>query len=1018
MSIISTHTLRLLKKSEIVELYSLPKINEIDRDSIFSLNNNEREILSGFHTVPSKLLFILQLCFFRIGNCFYSLDELAAAEKEKTYLLERYFPGHVFEGLLQQVTKPTRLSHQAQILKLFNYRRYGGETTAIVEQETIRLASIHARPSYVVRELLRFLERERIIIPAYSTLQNLVGKALNGETSRLENQVDKLLTENNKKCLDELLDKREEFLHNLTLLKRDPKNFSLKEIKETILKLNNLNELYPHIYAFVNNQKISDQNILHYSSLVSYYSVYKISRMSLLTRRLLLSCFIHIRHRMINDHLVKAFLYRIDKYVSDGKLAAKEEIYRRKISHTNKLGIAGDLLKLFIDEEYFPDNINFKEVRDKAFSIINKEELTILASSLTEERLDEKSLEWNQLDKMANKIKINLRPLILSLNFESQPSSSSLAEAIRLLKEKLNENKSIISSETYTEIFSKAARKYISSNGEIISSRYEFQLYRILTERLVSGDIFIADSLSYRSFDQDLIDHEHWKDKKNIIESLKLSKLKSTPGALLDKLETELEELHEKVNKRIHIGDNSHIKFHGKNNEKWTLPYTKEEESTKIDIFGSIPPIGLSSLLNLVNQNCSFLNSFTHTLGRYVKKDWNTEALLATITACATNIGLTKMARNANVSTEKIYQAYRNFIRPETIKSACDAISDGIMELPCFSDWNVDGEKVYSSSDGQKYGVSRDTYNARYSSKYFGLDKGVVSYTLNSNHLPINSRIIGANEHESHFVLDILLDNTSEIKPSVHTTDSHGANRINFALLYLFDYVFAPRYRNLPEEAKKIYSFGEVEKYENNLLSSKGKIDRGLIEEEWDNILRIAVSLATKTTSQSTIIRKISSYPRKNKTRKALGELDKALKSIHILRYVDELEFRQYIQKALNRGEAYHSLKRAIFYDNLGKFRVSSEYEQNIWSESTRLLALSIIYYNSFIISQVSKRQSNIGIKSNILKDVSPVQWKHIDLFGQFYFGNSLNKNEVNSILMALEKMDFTLFKGKTAKTH
>ena len=28
----------------------------------------------------------------------------------------------------------------------------------------------------------------------------------------------------------------------------------------------------------------------------------------------------------------------------------------------------------------------------------------------------------------------------------------------------------------------------------------------------------------------------------------------------------------------------------------------------------------------------------------------------------------------------------------------------------------------------------------------------------------------------------------------------------------------------------------------------------------------------------------------------------------------------------------------------------------------------------------------------------------------KFYFGNSLNKNEVNSVIMALEKMGFTLF--------
>ena len=1007
---ISIHTLRLLKQQEIKELYSLPQLNAMDRDAVFSLNSREQLILDGLHTLPSKLLFILQLGFFRVGKRFYPLDELKTAEETKAYLVKRYFPAHPLEKFSLQVTKPTRLYHQKHILYLFNHRRYTRDAVLLVKRESARLADIHARPSYVVRELLRFLEREHIVVPAYSTLQNLVGMAVQGATSLLEKRADSLFTDKEKKWLDELLNKRGDFLYEVTLLKRDPRNFSLKEIKETILKRNRLDELHSSLDGFATNLGISAQNLLYYANLVSYYSIYKISRMSPITYRLLLSCFIHVRHQMINDHLVKAFLYRVNRYVEQGKKMAQEEIYRIKIGHTKKLRMAGELLKLFIDEELLPDNIPFKQVRDKAFSMIRKDDLIILASSLTEKRIDEKALEWENFDRMARKISVNIRPLVLAINFESQISSRPLEKAIKSLKKNLQEGRSLLSGVVSTEFFSKTTSIYLSPNGEIIPARYEFQLYRTLAERLISGDIFIADSLSYRSFDQDLVDGEQWKNKDAMIASLGLPKLESTPVALLDKLEKELGQLYIQVHERILTGENTHIKFSSKNKETWTLPYTKTNESLKVNVFGSMPPISLSTLLNLVNRHCAFSNAFTHVLGRYVKKSKNVGALLATITACATNMGLNKMARNANISLEEINQTYKNFVRLETLKLACDAIADSIRELPCFSGWHIDEDRIYSSSDGQKFGVSRDTYNARYSSKYFGFEKGVVAYTLNANHIPINSRIIGANEHESHFVLDILLDNTSEIKPNVHTTDSHGTNRVNFALLFLFDYIFAPRYRNLPAEAKNIYCFTGMKGYENNILRPKGKIDRGLIEQEWDNILRLAVSLATKTTSQSTIIRKLNAFPRKNKTCKALGHLDKAIKSIHILQYIDKLEFRQCIQKALNRGESYHSLKRAIFYDNLGKFRVNSEYEQNIWSECTRLVALSIIYYNSFIVSQVATRQSNLKMNVDFLKDVSPIQWKHIDLFGHFYFGDQPNKNEIECVLTAIEKLNFTLF--------
>ena len=59
----------------------------------------------------------------------------------------------------------------------------------------------------------------------------------------------------------------------------------------------------------------------------------------------------------------------------------------------------------------------------------------------------------------------------------------------------------------------------------------------------------------------------------------------------------------------------------------------------------------------------------------------------------------------------------------------------------------------------------------------------------------------------------------------------------------------------------------------------------------------------------------------------------------------------QGVQKALNRGEAYHKLRRAVFHAHQGKFKVKTELEQYIWSESTRFLVNCIIFCNTFILS-------------------------------------------------------------------
>jgi len=76
------------------------------------------------------------------------------------------------------------------------------------------------------------------------------------------------------------------------------------------------------------------------------------------------------------------------------------------------------------------------------------------------------------------------------------------------------------------------------------------------------------------------------------------------------------------------------------------------------------------------------------------------------------------------------------------------------------------------------------------------------------------------------------------------------------------------------------------------------------------------LSLALKTTTQFIIVGKLSSYTRKNRTKRALWELDNIFRSLYLLNYIDSLTLRQNVQQAMNRGEGYHQLRRAVSYAN------------------------------------------------------------------------------------------------------
>ena len=50
-------------------------------------------------------------------------------------------------------------------------------------------------------------------------------------------------------------------------------------------------------------------------------------------------------------------------------------------------------------------------------------------------------------------------------------------------------------------------------------------------------------------------------------------------------------------------------------------------------------------------------------------------------------------------------------------------------------------------------------------------------------------------------------------------------------------------------------------------------------------------------------------------------EYDRLIKCLYMLEYVDNQTLRQFVQQALNRGEAYHQLLRAIASVNGNQFR-------------------------------------------------------------------------------------------------
>ena len=986
----SPRRLRILGEEEIDALYGLPHFTDEEQLEYFSLAPPEKAALDQFHSIKSQICFILQLGYFKSHHLFFVFT-LSDVAEDVRYIQEQYFPHVPLTDVA--ITKVTRLKQQGVILDLFHYRYCEISHRRALTAKARQAARISAQPIYVFRELLHYLKEHHLVAPGYSAMQNMVGQALTHEQDRLAALVLTALTPPERDQLDRLLEDTPG-LSEVTQLRREPRDFSAQEIKREKQRGEQLRPLYPLAQRLLPQLAISHESVKYYASLVGYYSVYKLKRFPVATTYIYLICFVYHRYQRLHDNLISCLLHHVRRHTESAKEAAKDRVYVCRTESNENLDKAGQVLKLFTDDRMAPSTL-FRDVQAQAFTILDRQQIDFMATHITQHaRFDEAAFQWEHLDEVAQQFKRQLRPLLLSVDWTAVSGYAPLLEAVHFLQSAFHKGRPLsqYALSTFPQRFiPNSAKGYVyGADQRLWPDRYEFLIYRCLRNGLEAGDIFCRDSVRFRSLEDDLLDDQQWQAKDTLIEETGLATLNQPIRDHLADLEQRLEARLVAVNERIASGENEHFETTRRGNQvRWTLRYPRRSESVNHPFFDDLKQVDIGSVLHFVNQYCPFMSAFEHVLGRYTKQATDEEVLTACLLAWGTNMGLGRMAAISDIGYQALSTASDNFIRLETLREANDRVSNAIVNLPIFRYYDL-GDALHSSSDGQKFETRIPTFNARHSPKYFGLKKGVVSYTLVANNVPVNAEIIGAHDHESHYVFDLLFNNTTDLQPTVHSTDTHGTNEVNFAILSLFGYQFAPRYRDIFGKVQDaLYGFQHPRQYPPEMvLRPIRKLSPELIIKEWENIQRIMVSLALKTTTQSIIVRKLSAFARANQTRRALWEYDHILRSLYLLDYIDSPPLRRNVQQALNRGENYHQLRRAVSYANFGKLRFKTEHEQQIWGECARLLTNGVIYYNARLLSQVreAKETGGDGQGAARLTQVSPVAWQHLNFYGRYEF--------------------------------
>jgi len=910
--------------------------------------------------------------------------------------MQEYFPDSFFHPA--NITKHQYYAQCNAIASHFDYRLWSKEFEPLLLEQAELILRRDVTPQFIVMELLSFLREQKIMRPGYTTLQVIVSKALNTERSRLGSILRESLTNANKSDLQKLIfEEKTETLSGLADLKQDTKDFKARMISAERNKKLAVKPLYQLAISLLTNLNLSQQNIQYYASLVDYYTVYDL-RKKLKSEQtyLYLLCYIKQRYLHLNDNLMDAFDFSLNQFEGELKEKAREAFSEYAVSKQSELAIMKKLAKLYVKQE-LSNETSFGEVRKEAFAIMPEEELRNKVLNDNEKELKLIDFQWKMIDKHFHRFKLQLRPLMMAIDFSSSIPDSPWFAAITWLKTIFGADKTLKKfpiTDSPEKTRPKRLQAYLfdtNAKGEqkFHGDRYEFWIYRQLKKRLRAGELYLSDSVHHRSLQQEL---DSANEKGALSKPLDIPALRNPIKTLLDERLAELHTEWVRFNSDLIQGKLKHLNYDEKTQ---TLHLKKSrtdgDEEMPYRFYEQLPLCDITDVLRFVNERCRYGSVFTNIQPRYAKLLADENSLNATIIAQAFNNGNLNMAEISNIPYDSLLDVYQSRVRLQTLKKGNDIIGDDISRMSIFDFYSLDMAILYGGVDGQKFEVERHTLKARRSKKYFKKGKGVVAYTMLVNHIPLQTELIGAHEHESYFAFDIWYNNTSSIVPTAITGDMHVINKANFALMDWFGGRLCPRFTNLETQRKHLYCGDKPEQYNDWLIKPVGTIDRQLIEDEWPNIEPIIRALGLKEISQSILIKKLCNYTTSNRTRKAIFEYDKLVRSIYTLKYLQDRKLQRDIHRSQNRVEAYHQLRAAIA-TAYGKKQLSGrgDREIEISNQCGRFIANAIIHYNSAILSKLRDKYEAEGNPKGLamLKKISPVAWHHIHFQGHFIFSD------------------------------
>lgn len=634
------------------------------------------------------------------------------------------------------------------------------------------------------------------------------------------------------------------------------------------------------------------------------------------------------------------------------------------------------------------DNTKDEQLREAIYATMPKKAMLESIDTIQAIARPNNTQFHDEMVEQYGKVRRFLPQLFRHVSFVASPEGKAILEAFNYLSELGNSRKTYLE-DPPLDIISRPWKRLVFDKENRINKRgYTLCFLDKLQDSLRRRDIFIENSDRWGDPRSKLLQGTHWEANRiQICRSLG-HPVDATEAVF--SLKQELDTRYKQVAANFNKNDAVELDLSGKRPALTISNLDKLDEPSSFILLQKqvselLPKVDLTELLLEIHTHTGFLDSFTHVSEAKARASDLAISVCAVLVSEACNIGLEPLAKShiPALTRHRLSWVKQNYIRAETLVLSNAKLVNYQTTLSLANQW---GGGEVASADGMRFVTPVRTLNARPNRKYFGASKGITWYNYISDQFSgFHGIVIPGTLRDSIFVLEGLLEQQTGLNPTEIMTDTTGTSDIVFGLFWLLGYQFYPRLADAGEAV-----FWRIDKQADygalNELA-RGSVQPQKILKHWDDMMRVAGSLKLGTVQASELIRSLLKSNRPSNLAKAIIETGRINKTIYLLNYIDDEDYRRRILTQLNRGEGRHAVARAICHGQRGEIRKRYREGQEDQLGVLGLVTNAVILWNTlYMQSALEHLRPSIEINKEDVARLSPLAYGHINMLGHYSF--------------------------------